>query len=75
MLKNCNLKQVPEHLGRMSRVYHLDISNNDMKVPREVYKLEELSTFIYDGLPDPVTIDLDSFHTVLDKQIFLMQEK
>ena len=75
MLKNCNLKQVPEHLGRMSRIYHLDISNNDMKVPREVYKLEELSTFLYDGLPDPVTIDLDCFHTVQDKQIFLMQEK
>jgi len=75
MLKNCNLKQAPEHLGRMNRIYHLDISNNDMKVPREVYKLEELSTFIYDGLPDPVTIDLDSFHTLQDKQIFLMQEK
>ena len=75
MLKKCGLKQAPEHLGRMSKIYHLDISNNEMKVPREVYKLEELSTFIYDGLPDPVTMDLDNFNSVQDKQIFLMQEK
>ena len=75
MLKKCGLKQAPEHLGRMSKIYHLDISNNEMKVPREVYLLEELSTFIYDGLPDPVTVDLDNFNSVQDKQIFLMQEK
>jgi len=75
IMRNCSLKQAPEHLGRMSRIYHLDISNNDMEVPREVYKLVELLTFIYNGLPDPVTIDLDNFHSVQDKQIFLMQEK
>ena len=75
ILRNCGLKQAPEHLGRMVRIHHLDISYNEMDVPREVYKLEELSTFDYSGLKDPVVANLDHFTKVRDKQKFLMQEK
>ena len=75
MISNCGLLQAPEFLGKMTKIYHLDISNNNMKVPQEVYNLEELITFIYTGLPDPIVADLDKFISVKDKQIFLMQKK
>ena len=75
ILKNCGLKKAPMFLGRMAKLYHLDISYNEMMLPREIHKLEELATFIYKGLPDPVIVDLDKYHTIQDKQIFLMQEK
>jgi len=74
-LNNCGLLHIPLHLSRMRRIYHLDISNNKMNVPREVCNLAELSTFIYDGLPDPVVADLSKFTSVKDQQIFLLQEK
>jgi len=75
MISNCGLLQAPEFLGRMTKIYHLDISNNNMKVPQEVYNLEDLMTFIYAGLPDPIVVDLDKFTSVKEKQIFLMQKK
>ena len=74
-LNNCGLLHTPLHLSRMSRIYHLDIGNNKMNVPREICNLTELSTFIYDGLPDPVVADLSKFTSVKDQQIFLLQEK
>ena len=46
-----------------------------MNVPREICNLRELSTFIYDGLPDPVVADLSKFTSVKEQQIFLLQEK
>ena len=72
---NCGLMHTPLRLGRMSRIYHLDISNNKMSIPREICNLSQLSTFVYNGLPDPVVADLSKFTTVKDKQIFLLQEK
>ena len=72
---NCGLMHTPLHLGLMSRIYHLDISNNKMNIPREICNLSQLSTFVYNGLPDPVVADLSKFTTVKDKQIFLLQEK
>ena len=75
ILRNCGLNQAPEHLGRMCRLHHLDISTNEILIPREVYKLENLSTFDYNGVKDPVVINLDNFTSVRDKQMFLMQEK
>jgi len=75
ILRNCGLKQAPEYLGRMCRIHHLDISTNEITVPREVYKLESLSTFDYNGVKDPVVNGLDKFTSVRDKQMFLMQEK
>jgi len=75
ILRNCGLKQAPEHLGRMCKLHHLDISTNEILIPREVYKLENLSTFDYNGVKDPVVINLDNFTSVRDKQMFLMQEK
>ena len=75
ILRNCGLKQAPEHLGRMSRIHLLDISYNEMSIPREVYKLESLSTFDYTGVKDSVVIDLDNFISIRDQQMFLMQEK
>ena len=74
-LNNCGLLHTPLRLGRMSRIYHLDIGNNKMNVPREICNLTQLSTFIYDGLPDPVVADLSKFTSVKDQQIFLLQEK
>ena len=74
-LNNCGLLHTPSRLGRMSRIYHLDIGNNKMNVPREICNLAELSTFIYDGLPDPVVADLSKFTSVKEQQIFLLQEK
>ena len=74
-LNNCGLLHTPSRLSRMSRIYHLDIGNNKMTVPREICNLAELSTFIYDGLPDPVVADLSNFTSVKDQQIFLLQEK
>lgn len=74
-LNNCGLLHTPLHLSRMNRIYHLDIGNNKMYVPREVCNLGQLSTFNYDGLPDPVVADLSNFTSVKDQQIFLLQEK
>ena len=74
-LNNCGLLHTPLRLGRMSRIYHLDIGNNKMNVPREICNLAQLSTFIYNGLPDPVVADLSKFTSVKDQQIFLLQEK
>ena len=74
-LNNCGLLHTPLRLSRMSRIYHLDIGNNKMNVPREICNLTELSTFVYHGLPDPVVADLSKFTSVKDQQIFLLQEK
>ena len=74
-LNNCGLLHTPLRLSRMSRIYHLDIGNNKMNVPREICNLAQLSTFVYDGLPDPVVADLSKFTAVKDQQIFLLQEK
>ena len=72
---NCGLMHTPLRLGRMSRIYHLDISHNKMNIPREICNLSQLSTFVYDGLPDPVVCNLSKFTSVKDQQIFLLQEK
>ena len=74
-LNNCGLSHTPLYLSRLSRIYHLDIGNNRMNVPREICNLTRLSSFIYDGLPDPVVADLSKFASVRDQQIFLLQEK
>ena len=75
MISNCGLLQAPLFLDKMTKIYHLDISKNDMKVPHDVCNLDSLMTFIYDGLPDPIVANLDNFSTVKEKQIFLMQQK
>jgi len=75
MIKNCGLSQAPAHLNKMSRIHHLDVSGNNMKVPREICSLKDLCTFIYDGLPDPVVADLSKFTSIKDQQMFLLQEK
>lgn len=75
MMSNCGLLQAPLYLGRMNRIYYLDISKNSMKVPNEVHNLDSLTTFIYEGLPDPVVADLDNFGSVKEQQMFLMQKK
>ena len=75
MMKNCGLLQAPAYLSKMSRIYCLDISNNNMKVPREICGLRDLSTFVYDELPDPVVADLRKFDAVKEQQMFLLQEK
>ena len=75
ILNNCGLSHVPLRLSRLSKIYHLDIGNNTMNVPREICTLEKLSTFIYDGLPDPIVADLNKFTSVKEKLIFLLQEK
>lgn len=75
IFKNCGLLQAPKHLNKMSRIYYLDVSDNSMKVPREICGLRDLCTFIYDGLPDPVVADLRKFNSVKDQQMFLLQEK
>ena len=75
IIKNCGLTKAPAHLSKMNRIYYLDISNNNMKVPREVCGLKDLCTFIYDGLPDPVVADLRKFNSLKDQQMFLLQEK
>ena len=74
-MNNCGLLYTPLRLSRMSRIYYLDIGNNKMNVPREICNLMQLSTFIYDGLPDPVVADLSKFTLVKEQQIFLLQEK
>ena len=75
IMKNCGLLQIPAYLNKMSRIYYLDISKNNMKVPREVCALRDLCTFIYDELPDPVVADLRKFTSAKDQQMFLLQEK
>ena len=75
MISNCGLLQAPLFLDKLTKLYHLDISKNNMKVPHDVCNLESLMTFIYDGLPDPIVANLDNFSSVKDKQIFLMQQK
>ena len=75
MISYCGLQQAPVFLDKMARIYHLDISKNNMMVPHEVCNFESLMTFVYDGLPDPVVPDLDKFSSVKDKQIFLMQQE
>ena len=75
ILNSCGLLCSPLHLSRMNKIYHLDIGNNKTDVPREICNLVQLSTFIYDGLPDPVVADLSKFTSVRDQQIFLLQEK
>ena len=74
-LNNCGLLHTPLQLSRMSRIYHLNIGNNKMNVPREICNLTELSTFIYEGLQDPVVADLSKFTSVKDQLLFLSQEK
>ena len=75
VISNCGLQQAPDFLDRMDRIHHLDISKNHMKVPHEVHNLESLTTFIYDGLPDPIVADLDNFGSVKEQQMFLMQKE
>ena len=75
LIKNCGLTRAPAHLSKMTRIYYLDVSYNDMKIPREICSLRDLLTFIYDGLPDPVVADLRKFKSIKDQQMFLMQEK
>ena len=74
-LNNCGLLHTPLQLSRMSRIYHLDIGNNKMNVPREICNLTQLSTFIYDGLPDPVVADLRKCTSVKEQQLFLKQKR
>lgn len=74
-MKNCGLSKAPEYLSKMSRIYYLDVSYNNMKVPREICGLKDLCTFCYDGLPDPVVADLRKFALTKDQQMFLLQEK
>lgn len=75
IMKNCGLSKAPEYLSKMSRIYYLDVSYNNMKVPREICGLKDLCTFCYDGLPDPVVADLRKFALTKDQQMFLLQEK
>ena len=75
ILNSCGLLCSPLHLSRMNKIYHLDIGNNKTDVPREICNLVQLSTFIYEGLPDAVVADLSKFTSVRDQQIFLLQEK
>ena len=75
IIKNCGLTKAPAHLSRMNRIYYLDVSNNKMKVPREICGLGDLCTFVYDGLLDPVVADLRKFNSLKDQQMFLLQEK
>ena len=75
MIKNCGLTRAPAHLSKMNKIYYLDVSYNDIKVPREICSLRDLCTFNYDGLPDPVVADLRKFKSLKDQQMFLMQEK
>ena len=75
VMSNCGLLQAPLFFDKMNKIYHLDISKNNMKVPHEVHNLESLMTFIYDGLPDPIVADLDNFGSVKEQQMFLMQKE
>ena len=75
VIRNCGLTKAPIHLNKMNRIYYLDVSNNEMKVPREICGLGDLCTFVYDGLPDPVVADLRKFNSLKDQQMFLLQEK
>ena len=75
VIKNCGLTKAPTHLSKMNRIYYLDVSDNEMKVPREICGLGDLCTFVYDGLSDPVVADLRKFNSLKDQQMFLLQEK
>lgn len=75
VMSNCGLIEAPLFFDKMNKIYHLDISKNNMKVPHEVHNLDSLVAFIYNGLPDPIVADLDNFGSVKEQQMFLMQKE
>ena len=74
-LNNCGLQQLPEHLVKLTDLYSLNISNNDIKIPQQICNLNYLKVFIYEGLKDPVVLELNRFSTIKEKQMFLRQQK
>lgn len=74
-LDSCHLKQFPEHLASMSCIHSLKINDNNFIIDRHICGLENLTSFSYKGVNDPVIFDLDKFSNVKDKQIFLRQRE
>ena len=74
-LSNCNLQQSPEHLVKLTNLYSLNISNNNIEIPRHVCNLSDLKMFVYEGVNDPVTSELNRFTTIKEKLMFLRQQK
>ena len=74
-LSNCNLQQPPEYLVKLTNLYSLNISNNNIIIPRQICNLDELKMFVYDGVKDPVALELDKFSTIKEKLMFLRQQK
>ena len=74
-LSHCKLDQCPEHLVKMVDLYSLNVSYNNFTIPQQICNMENLRVFTYDGLKDPVVLDLNKFTTVKEKQMFLRQRK
>ena len=74
-LNDCNLQQSPEYLVKLTNLYSLNIGNNDITIPRHICNLYDLKVFIYEGVKDPVALELDRFATTKEKLMFLRQQK
>lgn len=74
-LNNCNLQQSPEYLVKLTNLYSLNIGNNDIAIPRHICNLYDLKVLIYEGVKDPVALELDRFTTIKEKLMFLRQQK
>ena len=74
-LNNCNLQQTPEHLVKLTELYSLNIGNNDVTIPQHICNLTDLRMFVYEGVKDPIALELNKFSTIKEMQIFLRQKK
>ena len=72
-LDSCYLAQFPERLASMGCIHSLKINHNDFQIDHRICGLENLTSFSYEGVKDPIVFDLDKFASVKEMQIFLRQ--